>query len=154
METGVREATAHAEELLSMALTCSVQWAIGKVFPHPRPFSKACLYTALCAPSLPHLTPKGFLGEAVPICYFPNLLFQRTSSSSTAPCQIHSGLFWPVGFHLGGNALSPPNRDPENPARSVEGRNGWAWYSPSPQENRGRKTFCGGDKESLSLRLL
>lgn len=70
METGVCEAAARAEELLSMPLTRWVQWAIEKAFSRPRPQQRLPAH-AVCSPT--HSTPRRFLGEVVPICYF--LLF-------------------------------------------------------------------------------
>lgn len=69
METGVPEATAHAEELLSMALTCSVQWAIGKALPHQGLSARLALHgTLLLTPSR---GPKRFLRRTL----YPFVIF-------------------------------------------------------------------------------
>lgn len=83
-------------------------------------------------------------------------MLRRTSSSSTAPYVrlevVCAG--WPVLFHPGGNILSPPNRDPENPARSVEGE--WVGVALSKPSGKRRQEDLAEEetKEALSLRLL
>ena len=92
METGVCEAAAPAEELLSMPLTRWVQWAIEKAFSRPRPQQRLPAH-AVCSPA--HSTPRRFLGEVVPICYFLLLNLQRHTKNrgdKEASISEHSSL--------------------------------------------------------------